>query len=418
MCAGFLDRLDDAVLAGSEATDNDATGPPAEACRTVEHTTLQPDQFAAAFGDAAARQRRGSDGGSTDSERDRCGSGRFEGGSSRSVSSEENPAIMAELAEWGQGRVHLRVRGVSVTAPATAVPVPATTEPDEVLAQHGQLSAWLRETDHTSVQQEQRAAQRAAVMDALFDTLWQDLQNPDFAHILPLLNPAPAPEQEWQHEESSTQEMGGAEVMRFSSSDSSRGSCGAAGNPMDDELFGDADEHVPSQPVSRYELTDYRVQEPAGEYDGNGPTEPREATAVADAPLPPLEPRQWRHPSSPGGTAISDGRTLSAPSLNMAGGLTGEVLDPTFDFEPMGASIASRASARPARTAGGWGQRSDGSMRPLHRPLSGGVTRGSEQQGHYGTLRYRDGDVVREHGGDRDGWSFLPPIVGRGVGHR
>jgi hypothetical protein len=414
------------VLAGSEATNSDAAealAAPAEGCRAGEHATVLPNELDAALGDAFARQRGDSDGGSTDSEDGRYVAGRFEGDSSRGGSSEEeSPAIMAELAEWGRGRVHLRVRGVSATVPATSVPVPATTEPDEVFAQHGQLGAWLREADHTSAKQDQRAAQRTAVMDALFDTLWQDLQHPDFAHILPLLTPAPAPEQEWPQEVGSTQELGGAEVMRFSSSDSSQGSCGTGGNPVDEDIFGDADEHAPSQPVSRSEFQEGRLHELAGdytEYAGNAPAGPMEPVTVADAPLPPLESRQWRHPSSPGGTAISSGRTLSAPSLNMSGGLTGEVLDPTFEFEhlPVGASSTSRGSAR---SAGGWGQRADGSMRLLHRPLSGGITRGSGQRGHHCPFRHTDGaedDVGREHG-DRDGWSFLPPIVGRGVGRR
>ena len=88
-----------------------------------------------------------------------------------------------------------------------------------------------------------------------------------------------------------------------------------------------------------------------------------------------------------------------------------------------GADSASRSSARSARSADGWGQRPDGSTRPLHRPLSGGAPRGSAgQRAGYDLARDGDGAVFRgadiEHESADGKWSFLPPIVGRGIGRR
>lgn len=444
----FLDRIDDAVLAGSDAIRGDdaaaATGgggtggaraaATPECSRAEGHRTVQPDTLAAALGAALVSERGHSDSGSADSECSRHGADTVAGGSDGSSSEEESPAIMAELAEWGRGRVHVRVRGVPVTATAAAVPVPAINEPDEVFAQHGQLGAWLRNTYHKPGQQDQHAARRAGVMNSLFDTLWQDLQHPDVAHILPFLSAslAPEPEQEWHQEADSERQSGGAEMMRFSSSSSSRGSCSTSSRRDEgiDEIFDDAEEYASSQPASDDEFPRGHAQESASGYAGDA-VAATEAIAVAGAPLPPLEPRHWRRPTSPGGTVINDGRTFSAPSLNIADGLTGAVLDPGFDFDGLsaGASSKSRNLARSARSAGGWGQRPDGSMRPLHRPLSGGATRGSEQRGIQGSFKDKDRAVV-DNAGTEDGdgpggsenrstgWSFLPPIVGRGVGGR
>jgi hypothetical protein len=463
----FLDRLDDAVHAAGEGDGEPSpSGAPAATTaaggseRQVERP-VAADELAAALGGAGDWEARGGDSGSVDSEyRSNYDRGSGGGDSNDGDSDTESPAILAELAEWGQDRVHLRVRGTAASLPDASGQTSVSSEPDEVLAQHGQLAPWLCPDEATAAPQQQpvdnqRAARREAVMASLFDALWQELQEPAVAHILPLLQRSSAQQQQQQRQQqqeeeqgyedydsSSAQEFGGAEVMRFSSSDSSRGSDSGSG------MFRDANEDA-DEPEAHWQAVSVGGSggdAAASDGDRQSGIQPPTASAAA-SPLPPLESqRQWRHPS-PGGSIGSamDGRALSAPMLNTTaeggggggqrrgegggGGLLGRggpdlefelhgrggsrdgagaILEPDFGV-PEGGVLRDASS----RSAGGWGQRPGSSTRSRPRPLSGGALLG----GGGGRGRSEAGQEHSDGGGVPE-WSFLPPIVGRGVGRR